>query len=44
MRREADGMPEEDDSREFHSLLYGKGTVAAVALIVLAMILFTLWE
>lgn len=37
-------MPEEEDSREFHSLLYSKGAVAVVALLVLAMILFTLWE
>lgn len=36
-------MPGED-SREFHSLLYGRGAVAAIAVLVLAMILFTLWE
>lgn len=37
-------MAQEEESREFHALLYGKGTLAAVALIVLAMILFTIWE
>jgi hypothetical protein len=36
--------PEKEDSREFHALLYGRGAMVTVALIVAAMILFTIWE
>lgn len=37
-------MAPEEESREFHTLLYSKGALATVALIVAAMILFTVWE
>lgn len=37
-------LAQEEESREFHNLLYSKQGIATVALIVLAMIIFTLWE
>jgi hypothetical protein len=38
------GVAQEEESREFHNLLYSKQGLVTVALIVLAMIIFTVWE
>jgi len=43
----ADGgghVAREEESGDFYALLYGRGTLAAAAMIVLAAILFTIWE
>jgi hypothetical protein len=37
-------VAQEEESREFHSLLYSKQALVTVAAIVLAMIIFAIWE
>jgi len=37
-------VAQEEESREFHSLLYSKQAVVTVAAIVLALIIFAIWE
>jgi hypothetical protein len=37
-------MSQEEESRDFHSIIYSKQAIVTVVLIALAMILLTMWE